>query len=157
WDGGHPDFPASEEGERLQAVGVRLVLVLGAALLLSLGAGSASGAQASPGALQICEAGDSGPDGQTFSFTATKGSSSVRVTVPGAAGGAPLSGGPGTWQIPRASNPPWEQVGASVFPLSAFVSENDGAGRVRANVTSGAATQVTVVNQQADATIELCP
>jgi hypothetical protein len=134
-----------------------LVLVVGAALLLAVGTGSASGAQASPGALQICEAGDSAPDGQTFSFTAAKGSSSVRVTVPAGSCASPLSAVPGNWQITQDSNPPWEQSGASVFPLSAFVSENDGAGRVRASVSSGAATQVTVVNRLADATIELCP
>ena len=157
WDGGRPRLFGLEEGERLQAVGVRVFLVCGAALVLGAGAGSASASQASPGALQICEAGDGGASDQTFSFTAAKGSTSVRVTVPGGSCAAPISAVPGNWQITQDENPPWEQTGASIFPLSAFVSENDAAGRVRANVSSGAATQVTLIDKQADATIEVCP
>ena len=134
-----------------------VVAVAASALLCAMWTGIASAAGAGPGSIEICKAPDNGAAGQSFSFTATLGTSTLNATVTGGSCSAPMSAKAGSWVILEdLSSGLWTMTADSVVPSANWVSDNVKVGKVKINVVSGQETQVTVTNAPALATIKVC-
>jgi hypothetical protein len=112
--------------------------------------------------LVVCKAADNGAAGQTFSFTATKGTGSP-TALPDVTGGncsaAVTTLAAGRYTVKEnLSSGKWAVTGIAVDPQSALVagSVNLGAGSVKVNLSATSQTKVTFTNTPISATLKVC-
>jgi hypothetical protein len=131
---------------------------LAAALVVAWWAGAAATRSTANGSIEICKSGANGAAGQTFSFTLTKGTTSlppVTVTAPGCSRAVTVAAGSWTVQEDLSSGS-WMVAGISVLG-GTVVTETDSAGKIKVTVPAGAnETQVSFTNAPVSGTIKVC-
>jgi hypothetical protein len=142
----------------MQIVGLRrgIAGAVAVAVVAVLCAWSAAIASAATGTLVICKAPDGGAAGQTFGFTATKGTKAVSISLTGGSCSQAASVAAGTWTVSEDLTGGWTMAHVSVQPSGALVSTFKKQGRLKVAVTAGQETRVTVVNAGAGSLLKIC-
>jgi len=111
-----------------------------------------------PGQLVICKAADNGALNQSFSFIVTDSGGVIHLaSAVGGGCSTIVNVPPGTTKISEdLSSGLWLVSVISVSPIANLISSNPGAGSVTVNLNSSELTTVTVTNQQAPPSLEVC-